>query len=153
MKHKSLKIQQLDAKIGAIAKNITAFNKPAIGWLKAIRTAIGMSQQQLGNKLNITRQSVQEIESREKDGSITLNSLQETAAAMDMQLVYAFIPKDGSLEQLIERKARQIATEIVMRTSTSMKLEDQGNSRQRLKKAIDERTDYIKAEMPKTLWD
>jgi len=34
-----------------------------------------------------------------------------------------------------------------------MKLEDQENSENRIKKAIDERTAFLKNEMPKILWD
>ena len=60
---------------------------PPTGWIKAIRTAIGMSMQQLGNKLNVSKQGVMDIEKREKDGSITIKSLREIARAMDMQLV------------------------------------------------------------------
>ena len=70
-----------------------------------------------------------------------------------MQLVYGFVPKDGSLDALINRKARELATQIVMRTSQTMKLEDQENSPGRIKKAIEERAIAIKAEMPKMLWN
>jgi predicted DNA-binding mobile mystery protein A len=108
---------------------------------------------QLGNRLSITKQSVQDIERREKDGSITNKALREAARALDMQLVYGFVPNDGSLELLIERKAKKLATQIVMRTNNTMKLEDQENTKQRIEKAIQERTTIIKTEMPKTLWD
>jgi hypothetical protein len=47
---------------------------------------------------------------------------------MDLQLIYVLIPKDGTLELLIDRKARELATKIVNRTSHSMKLEGQENS-------------------------
>jgi hypothetical protein len=70
-----------------------------------------------------------------------------------MELVYGFVPKDGSLDALIERKAKELATEIVMRTSNSMKLEDQEISYGRIQKAIEERTISLKNEMPKILWD
>ena len=70
-----------------------------------------------------------------------------------MQLVYALVPKDGTLEDLIERKARELAIRIVSRTSTNMKLEDQEISKERQKNAIEERAAIIKNEMPKTLWD
>ena len=126
---------------------------PPTGWLKAIRTALGMSLQQLSKRLSITKQSMQEIEQREKDGSITIKSLREAAKALDMQLVYGFVPNDGSLEALIDRKAKELATQIVLRTSNTMKLEDQENSKQRIEKAIEERATIIKNEMPKTLWD
>ena len=126
---------------------------PPTGWLKAVRVSLGMSLQQLADKLSITKQSVQEIELREKEGTITLKSLRETANALDMQLVYGFVPKDGSIEKLIDRKAKELATRIVLRTSNTMKLEDQENTQQRLKKAIEERTAVIKNELPKMLWD
>jgi hypothetical protein len=54
---------------------------------------------------------------------------------------------------LIDRKAKELAKQIVQRTSHTMKLEDQENSKQRIGKAIEERAAIIKNEMPKTLWD
>lgn len=126
---------------------------PQYGWVKAIRTSLGMSMQQLGNKLGISKQGVLDIERREKDGSITIKSLKEVARAMDMQLVYGFIPNDGSLDSLIEKRAIELATKIVMRTATTMELEDQANSKERIEKAIQERANEIKKEIPKILWD
>jgi predicted DNA-binding mobile mystery protein A len=152
MSKKSLQIQQLNSKMQAYA-SLQKITPPPTGWIKAIRTAIGMSMQQLGKRLSITKQSAQEIEQREKDGSITIKSLREAAKALDMQLVYGFVPIDGSLEQLIDRKAKDLAKQIVLRTSNSMKLEDQENTKQRIEKAIQEKTIVIKNEMPKSLWD
>jgi predicted DNA-binding mobile mystery protein A len=114
---------------------------------------LGISLEQLGNKLSITKQSTQALEERESEGSITIKSLREAANALDMQLVYGLVPKDGSLAALIERKAKELATQIVLRTSNTMKLEDQENSPERIEKAIEERALAIKNEMPKTLWD
>jgi predicted DNA-binding mobile mystery protein A len=148
----SLQIQQLSSKMEAFASLKKTPPTPT-GWIKAVRSALGMSMQQLSNRLSITRQSVQEMEQREKDGSITIKSLREVANALDMQLVYGFVPNDGNMESLIDRKATALATQIVSRTSNSMKLEDQENSSQRIKKAIEERAAMLKKEMPKTLWD
>jgi predicted DNA-binding mobile mystery protein A len=149
---KQLILSQLDAKIKKM-KPLSVTDIPTTGWIKAVRLALGMSQEQLGKKLNITRQSIQELELREKNGSISLKTLKEVARAMDIQLVYGFIPNEGSLEALIEKKATELATGIVMRTSHSMKLEDQQNTGKRLRKAIKERAQTIKNEMPKILWD
>jgi transcriptional regulator with XRE-family HTH domain len=41
-----------------------------------------MSLRQLGERLQISQQSVKEIEEREVSGSITLKSLRETAEAL-----------------------------------------------------------------------
>ncbi len=126
---------------------------PPTGWIKAIRTAIGMSMQQLGNKLNVSKQGVMDIEKREKDGSITIKSLREIARVMDMQLVYGFVANDGSLDALIEKRATELATQIVTRTANTMKLEDQANSKKRIETAIRERAAVLKNEMSKILWD
>jgi predicted DNA-binding mobile mystery protein A len=152
MAKNSLQLQQLNSKMLGFA-SLKQVAIPPTGWIKAIRTAIGMSMQQLGNKLSVSKQGILDIEKREKDGSITIKSLKEIARALDMQLVYGFVPNDGSLELLIERKAKELATQIVMRTNNTMKLEDQENTKHRIEKAIQERTATIKNEMPKILWD
>ena len=152
MNKKNLLIQQLNKKMSSYT-SLKQVAMPPTGWIKAIRNALGMSMQQLGNKLSITKQSILEIEQREKDGTITLKSLKEVAKALDMQLVYGFVPNDGSLDALIDRKAKDLARQIVLRTSNTMKLEDQQNSNQRIVNAIQERANAIKNEMPKILWD
>ena len=152
MNKKSLQLQQLNHKMLVFA-SLKKVAIPPNGWIKAIRTAIGMSMQQVGNKLNITKQSVLDIEKREKEGSITIKSLREIARAMDMELVYGFVPNDGSLDNMIEKRALQLATQIVMRTANTMKLEDQSNSKKRIQAAIRERAAEIKSQMPKILWD
>lgn len=152
MRRNKLQLEQLEAKIVQF-KPCSSVAVPPTGWVKAIRTALGMSMQQLANRLSISKQSVQDMERRESDGSITIKSLREVAKAMDMELVYGLVPKDGSLDDLIDRKASELASKIVLRTSNTMKLEDQENSDIRIRKAIEERTQSLKYEMPKTLWD
>lgn len=152
MGKKSLQLQQLNSKMLGFAA-LKQVAMPPTGWIKAIRTAIGMSMQQLGNKLHVSKQGVMDMEKREKDGSITIKSLREIARAMDMQLVYAFVPNDGSLDALIEKRATELATQIVMRTANTMKIEDQANTKKRLEAAIRERSTAIQNEMPKILWD
>lgn len=152
MKRNSLQYNHLSNKMIAFAF-LQKVAVPPTGWLKAIRLALGMSSQQLAKKLSVTRQGVQDMERREKEGSITLKTLREAANALDMQLVYGFVPTDGTLDALVDRKAKELAKQIVLRTSHTMKLEDQENSQQRIEKAIEERATEIKNEMPKTLWD
>ncbi len=152
MYKKQLQTDQLNARLQAFRESAKQ-SRPASGWIKTIRTTLGISLQQLGKKLGITKQSMQEMELREAEGSITLNALQEAAKVMDMQLVYGFVPKDGTLDALIERKANEAAEKIVLRASNSMKLEDQENSEIRIKKAIQERATILKNEVSKIIWD
>ncbi|MCJ7649150.1 MAG: mobile mystery protein A [Candidatus Lokiarchaeota archaeon] len=150
--NKKLMIEQLDRKFEklAVLKDLEISPK---GWINAIRTGLNMSLVQLAKRLKKTSVSVKEIEQREEDKGITLNKLTEVAEALDCHFVYAFIPKDGSLQKLIDKRANQVAKEIVMRTSHTMKLEGQENTEERLKKAIKDRAEKIKNELPKYLWD
>ena len=152
MRKNKLQLEQLESKIKVYVP-ITKVAVPPTGWIKAVRLGLGMTLQQLANRISVSKQSVLEMEQREKDGSISLKLLRDSARALDMELVYGFVPKDGSLDALIEHKARELAIKIVNRTSNTMKLEDQENSENRIKKAIDERTALLKNEMPKILWD
>lgn len=151
-KKRILLIEQLDSKLMRF-REVEDVIVPPGGWIKSIRTALKMSLKQLGDRLNITPQSVTDMEKREAEGTITLKTLKDLASALDMRLVYGFIPKQGSIEQMIEERAKEIATEIVSRTNTTMTLEDQQNSKERIKKAIEQKTEEIKYEMPKYLWD
>ena len=150
--NKKLLIEQLDKKLEKFSV-LKEADVPPRGWINAIRTAMNMSLVQLAKRLKITSVSVKEIEEREQNKTITLNKLMEAAEALDLQFVYALLPKESSLEKIIEKRALQVAQEIVSRTSHSMKLEDQENREERLQRAIKDRADQIKQEMPKYLWD
>ena len=152
MDTKKLQIEQLERRIKFFAEAKKLPNPPT-GWIKAVRLALGMTLQQLASKLTITNQSARELEIREKEGTITLKTLRVAAQALDMELVYGLVPKDGSLDNYIDKKAREMTQKIVNRTSTTMKLEDQENTQERIQKAIETRTENIKQSLPKALWD
>lgn len=147
-----LLIEQLDRKFAQFS-SINDMVMPTEGWIYSVRSALKMTLKQLGGKLGITPQSVKEIETREKLGSITINTLKEVGNALDMRLIYGFLPRDKTLEHMIEKKAKEVAREIVLRTSATMALEDQENTRERIRLAIEERTNQLIEEMPKHLWD
>jgi len=150
--NRKLLIEQLDRKF-KILSNFKESETPSKGWLHAVRTALNMSLAQLAKKLGKTAQTVREIELREESKNITLKKLMEAAEALDLKLVYGFVPKEGSLQRMIEIKAEELARKIVLRTSQTMKLEDQEVREERLAKAINERSEKIIMEMPRSLWD
>jgi len=150
--NRRLIIEQLDSKFAQLSF-LKSFSFSTTGWIKTIRQALNISLKQLSKRLGVTLQNVKQLEEREIDGSISINKLKQTADALDMKLVYVFIPKDESLSKLIEKKALQKAKDIVLRTSHSMQLEDQENTEKRIQAAIKEKADEIKREMPKYLWD
>jgi len=152
MNKQKLILEQIDRKILQL-KKIEDLPIPSSGWVYAIRQSLGMSLRQLGNKMQITPQSVKEIEEREKNGTISLNVLKQFGKSLDLKLIYGFVPAQDSLGDMIEKRAMELAREIVNRTSISMKLEDQENSPKRIQKAIIEKANEIKQKMPKYLWD
>lgn len=152
LRRSNMLMRQIDKKLqalGALGNNMP----PEGGWVHLIRTTLNMSLRQLASKMKVTPQSVKAMEKREQEGTITLNALHEAAKALDMKLVYAFIPIDGSLENMVAHKAYAMASEIVNRTSMSMKLEGQENSAERIKQATDELAYELTREIPKKLWD
>jgi len=152
MKKQKLILEQMDKKI-LLLKRADRATMPASGWVFAIRQALGMSLRQVGIRMNITPQSVRDIEEREKDGSVSIKALRQYGKAMGLKLIYGFIPEKGKLEDMIEARVNELANEIVSRTSASMKLEGQENSVGRIKKAVREKADDIMREMPRYLWD
>ena len=97
---------------------------PRLGWIRAVRDALGMSAANLANRMGITGSSVRSLEDNEMSGGIRLSSLQRAAAAMDCTLVYAFIPNE-SLEGTVRRQAQWVLRQQMCRVSQTMALEAQ----------------------------
>jgi predicted DNA-binding mobile mystery protein A len=150
--NQKLYLEQIDRKIKSF-KVLKKESVPPLGWINALRSALGMSLQQLGKKLGVTPPSVKEMEIREKHKTITLKTLEDVAQALDMDLVYAFIPRKNSLKEMIKLQADKVAKGVVLETDYNMQLESQGNSNARIKKAIKERQKEIISKMPRYLWD
>jgi len=72
---------------------LNATGEPALGWIKTMREARGLSLRQLGQRLGVQGNSVHVAERREQSGGISLYQLQRIAAALDCDLFYAFVPR------------------------------------------------------------
>ena len=151
-KKQQILIDQLEQKLMTfyMSDNVSV---PPKGWINTIRTTLNMTLEQLGKKLDISRQGAKKIEESEVKGSATLNSLKAAAEAMDMKLVYGFVPKHGSIEKLIEEKARAMAEKIVWRTHQHMVLEDQAMEYGKVNNAVDDLAKELKDEMNKLIWE
>jgi predicted DNA-binding mobile mystery protein A len=78
---------------------------PRGGWVREIRTALGLSQSQLAARAGVSRATVQQMERAEAERRITLASLDRLAAAMGCRVALAIVPKGGSLEDVRRRQA------------------------------------------------
>lgn len=147
-----LLLRALDRKL-AVFKSVLKPDVPENGWIRSIRTSLNITLEQLGARMGKSKQSITQMEKSEAQGSITLKNLREMGNALELKLVYGFIPNDGSLEKLLERKAETMAKKIVLSTHQHMRLEDQANSNKEIDLAIKELTLELKNEMHKSLWD
>ena len=149
---RKLLIEQLDRKLRPFLGSEMVII-PDNGWINTIRTTINMTLEQLGKKLNMTKQGAKRIEESEAAGTITIKSLKEVGNALEMKFVYGFVPMDGSIDSLIDRKARILAEKIILRTNHNMMLEDQEIEKGNLENAIEDLSREIKTVLKKTLWD
>jgi predicted DNA-binding mobile mystery protein A len=120
-----------DLRLRQLTRSLSAFEaakqetRPQRGWLRAIREGLGLSLENVGKRLGQSRRRIQEFEKAEAEDRITLDSLRRVAAALDCELVYAIIPKSGTITELAERRARAQATEDVLDVEHTMALENQ----------------------------
>ncbi|MFH1526891.1 MAG: mobile mystery protein A [Bacteroidota bacterium] len=150
--NRKLIIEQLGKKYERLSQ-LSESDIPSKGWINSIRTALNMSLAQLAKRLNKSVPTIKEIEQREETKSITLGKLQEVAEALNFRLIYALIPNEKSIDAIIEKRANEVARQIVIRTSHTMKLENQENQKERIEQAINEHADKINNELPRYLWD
>lgn len=99
-------------------------SRPALGWVRTIREALGMSAAVLAERLSITPGSVIRLEQSEANERIRLNTLRRAADALGCDLVYLLVPRQPLAETRRKRAAR-LATEIAAATDRTMALEDQ----------------------------
>lgn len=146
-KFKQLQLKTLDSHIATIR----ICDRPTEGWIRSIRKAIGMSMRQLAERIGITQQSTLKLEENELDNSITLKTLKKAAEAMDCKLVYAIVPNQGNLDDIVKKQAYNKAKSIVIPVNHTMLLEAQevGN----LKEKIAETANELANELNSKFWN
>lgn len=132
--------------------NLESFARPSRGWIKAIREALGMTTAQLARRIGVSQPRAVEIEKAERTGSITLDSLERAARALDCELVYALVPRK-SLQQMAEERALKQARNRLAHINHTMALEDQGVSSADEEEQLKRLTRQILEKPGSGLWD
>ena len=141
---KSLDAKFLDGSLGALAA------RPARGWIRAIRDALGMSSRQLATRMGQSQPAVSQLEHSEVDDRITLATLRRAADALECDLVYALVPRT-TLDDTVRRRARSLARRDVASVDQTMRLEAQSLDPQLLDDRIE---DYASRLLDgRRLWD
>lgn len=124
---------------------------PAAGWLKTIRESLGMTLEELGDRVGLDKSRVYRIEQAEVDGDLQLSTLQKMAEGLEMTFVYGYVP-DKDLEEIVREQARKIAMKRLERVDHSMKLEVQGLSDEEHKHTLNDMVDKILVEESRNIW-
>lgn len=132
--------QRLDEHLVPLRES-NAVTMPPRGWIRAYRDALGMTAAQLGSRMGISQPAVTKLEQSEVDGTISVESLQRAAQAMDATAHSVFLP-NSTLEDTVLRRAREVAIRDLEGVDRSMRLEDQavdqGAAERLLREHIDE---------------
>ena len=150
-KHKKLVRQQLDKTLKRF-ETLKTVMRPGKGWIRAIRDALGMTGEQLAERLNVNKQRVSRIQQDEEFGKVKLETLRNVAEALDCIFVYGFIPRE-SLEQTVRNQALLVAKKRMAQSNQTMRLEQQELSETEKARALEDLVEDIMNEMPKSLWD
>jgi len=100
------------------------YARPRSGWIRAVRTGLGMSQRVLGERLRVSQSAVNKLEHSEAAGTISVSKLESAAAALGCRLVYALVP-DTSLEDIVRRQATKVAADRLSYVAATSVLEAQ----------------------------
>ena len=142
-----MKLEYRDLRLKQLAMALSTFvdakhtPRPRGGWLRAVREALGVSQLTVATAMHVKQQSIVSFEKAEAEDRITLQNLRRVAQAMGCELVYAIVPRSGSIQELAESRARAEATKRVLSVRRTMALEDQASGD--VKELIDKETKRI----------
>jgi predicted DNA-binding mobile mystery protein A len=105
-------------------RTTVSIHRPARGWVRAIRDALGMSTAEMASRLHVSQQAVSELEQNEQDDAIKLATLRRAADALECDLVYALVPR-APLDDMVLAQARRQARRRLAQVGHHSRLEDQ----------------------------
>lgn len=142
--------EQLDRKLKKLSILLSP-DLPDRGWVKLIRESLGMSGQELADRVGLDQSNISRLENSELSGEAKLSSLRKIAEGLNMKFVYGFVPKD-SLESIVRDQAQKIAKERMAKVSHTMLLEAQELSIAEKARMFDDLVQKILIEKPKRFW-
>ena len=146
------KQRQAEGKINQADHATQILAKPLGGWIATFQETIGMSAPALAERLGVSRNSVYSSIQNEQAGTISLNQFDKRAEAMGGKPVYAIIPREGSVEEIVMAQARKKAKRAIQRTRTHMALEEQTEGLRSQEEMIEELAHDIAFDRPRDLW-
>ena len=123
---------------------------PAQGWIRTIRTAIGMTTAQLAKRLGVTQPRIVSLEKNEEN--LKLSTIKKTAEALGCTFVYAMVPTQD-LEKMVMGQAMKKARTMFSKTNHNMALESQRVNPDFSKKLLEDLAQELINKTPQKIWD
>lgn len=112
-----------------------------------------MSGAEVAARANVSRKAIYQAERNERDGAITMNQMHKLAAAMGGRFVYAIVPDDGRVDDIIRAQAQRKAEALITRAGAHMALEQQSLTKEQTQQRIDDLADELMRDMPPDFWE
>ncbi|GAA6162194.1 hypothetical protein NBRC116589_43680 [Ruegeria sp. HU-ET01832] len=122
------------------------------GWVELYRTALGMSITDLAERVGVSRAYISKLETQEKSGSVNIKQIDKVAHAMGGKLVYAIVPIEGTVEDIVMTQAREKATRMVKRVRAQMTLDAISEGLPSEAVTIEELAEDLAREMARDFW-
>jgi len=102
--------------------------------------------------MGVAQATVVQLERSEANGTVQLATLRRAADALNCDVVYALVPRDGSLKRTVQEQARRRASALVKAVDRSMELEDQAVTEPAEMRAAMDRA-VLQLAASRRLWD
>jgi predicted DNA-binding mobile mystery protein A len=125
--------------------------RPGEGWIKEIKSALGMSSADLANRMGVVRQRIDRLEKDEVSGKVTLESIKKAAEALGCEFVYILVPLT-SLQKQVNDQALIAAKQLAGEVEHSMKLENQGTTKKAQKALVEDLANEMVQKDDRRIW-
>jgi predicted DNA-binding mobile mystery protein A len=144
-------IRHLDSRFAAL-NALAKTQRPAKGWIRAIRDALGMTSAQFARRLGVAQSSAVELEQAEVHASVTLKRLERAAEALGCRVVYVLLP-ERPLAETVRKRAEHLVDRRLAAVDQTMRLESQDVSDKEARTALRQKTIDELLRKPSHLWD
>lgn len=139
--------RQLARTLNRNAVSLSDVVPPKKGWIWAMRTALGMSAEQVALRKGVSRNAVYQAERSEQDGAVSLKQMDNLAKAMGGKFVYAIVPNEP-IEALKHKQAVAKAIYLAKFYPEFSNLQDDLQQ-----DWLDDKSAQLLHEMPVDFWD
>ena len=141
--------RQITRRLDLTLSQVKVPRKPAKGWLRSVREALGMTQEHVASRVGVTRQAITFAEAAELDDSINMGRLRSLADALGCELHYVLVPR-RPLKEMIAVQARKRAEQKFQRVNLSQALEASAVSDDTM---VADLARELEMNRPSDLWD